>query len=786
MTSVDLALAGISLGAIAALSGIGLLVTYRTNGVLNLAQGGIATLVAYVFREMVVEWSMPKWLAAVIALCVLSPGIGLLLERLVFRPLARRRASAAESLVASLGVLVLTLGITAGIWGLGSRSDAPSIFPSSSVRLFGDTRIGVDALVELLMVAVFSIVLGIVAAKTAFGRQIRAVVDDRQLAELSGVPADKVAAAGWAAGTTMAGLTGVLLAPRFQLTPYGLTLLVLETFAVVVAARLASMPVAVLTALGISILQSELKQFTLHGDAGQILTVLQSNLFIVALLVLLLAVPKLRELGSGDSGTMASFSSRGAPPSGRVSGVRTRQDILGRLAGAALLLAPLTFAPTDLRSAFMVPALGLIFLSMVIVTGYSGQLSLGAAGFAGLGALLSIKLANGNLFGLPAVPGIWSMFIGALLVAPVGFVTGYPAIRRRGLTLALTTFAVGAVVSRFVFEQPTFASGLYLDPLTLFGWQLSDQAFYIFELVCLGIGLLVVRNLHQGRLGRALLAVRDHAGGAAAVGVDVRNLKLLAFTVSGVVAGLGGTLLVHSSYSFNADDFAPLQSLLWFTAVVVFGADSAAGAIVAAAFIVAIDVLAPDGSSTLAIGILALALGWMPGGLASAVRGGLRLLAQYLADSFVDPNQRAPRPVPVRISAVGHLPATTGITGSTGIPGIGSTLGAARAGHYARWPLSAQQPVGAFTDDRLTPFGAELVALVQQYAARNRHAGLGVPSPTHPPDVSAATHRAGPGGPDVNGAGPGPGGAGVGGTGTGYGGRDYGGSGNNGTAGGRR
>lgn len=753
MTSIDLALAGVSLGAITALSGIGLLVTYRTNGVLNLAQGGIATLVAYVFREMVVEWNLPIWLAAVISLAVVSPGIGLLLERLVFRPLARRRASAAESLVASLGVLVLSLGITAGIWGLGSRSDAPSIFPNSSVQLFGDTRIGADALAELVMVIVFAGVIGVIAARTAFGRQIRAVVDARQLAELSGVPADKVAAAGWAAGTTMAGLTGILLAPRFQLTPYGLTLLVLETFAVVVAARLSSMTVAVLTALGIAILQSELKQFTLHGDAGQILTVLQSNLFIVALLVLLLAVPKLRELGSGDSGATTSFSSRDAPPSGRVSGVRLRRDYLGKLGGGALLLAPLTFAPSDLRSAFMVPALALIFLSMVIVTGYSGQLSLGAAGFAGLGALLSLKLANGDLFGLPAMPGIASMFVGALLVAPIGLITGYPAIRRRGLTLALTTFAVGAVVSRFVFEQPTFATGLYLDPLTLFGWELSEKAFYVFELICLGIGLLVVRNLHQGRLGRALLALRDHSEGAAAVGVDVRNLKLLAFTVSSVIAGLGGTLLVHSSYSFSADDFAPLQSLLWFTAVVVFGADSAAGAIVAAAFMVTIDVLAPAGSSTLAIGILALALGWMPGGLASAVRGMLRLLAQYLADSFVDPNQRAPRPVPVRISAVGHLPATTGITGITGLPGIGSTLRAARAGHYARWPLSGNQdglPAGA---PRLTPFGAGLVGMVQQYAAaqtagaRRRQATdpAGAPRPTLPRPAGPTPTGAGAG-----------------------------------------
>ncbi|CAO5164064.1 Amino acid/amide ABC transporter membrane protein 1 and 2 [Frankia sp. AiPs1] len=750
MTSIDLGLAGISLGAIAALSGIGLLVTYRTNGVLNLAQGGIATLVAYIFREMVVEWGLPIWLAAILALAVVSPGIGLLLERLVFRPLARRRASAAESLVASLGVLVLILGITAGIWGLGSRSDAPSLFPAHSVRLFGDTRIGVDALAELIMVVVFSVVIGLIAARTAFGRQIRAVVDDRQLAELSGVPADRVAAAGWAAGTTMAGLTGVLLAPRFQLTPYGLTLLVLETFAVVVAARLSSLPVAILTALGISILQSELRQFTLDGDAGQILTVLQSNLFIVALLILLLAVPKLRELGSGDSGATSSFSSRGAPPSGRVGQARFRRDYLGKLGGFALLLAPLTFAPSDLRSAFQVPALALIFLSMVIITGYSGQISLGAAGFAGLGALLSLKLANGDLFGLPALPGIWAILVGALLVAPVGLITGYPAIRRKGLTLALTTFAVGAVVSRFVFEQPTFASRLYIDPLTFFGHALNDKAFYVLELLCLGLGLLLVRNLHHGRLGRALLALRDNSGGAAAVGVDVRNLKLLAFTVSSVVAGLGGALLVHSSYTFSADDFAPLQSLLWFTAVVVFGADSSAGAIVAAAFIVTIDVLAPDGSSTLAVGILALALGWMPGGLASAVRGVLRLLAQYLADSFVDPNQRAPRPVPVRISAVGYLPATTGIVGNTGLPGIGATLGAARSGHNPAWPTPARPFARTAGVPAPTPFGAALVSAVQQYAAAraaqvSARAGAGSTTATGPAALSGPLADAGSG-----------------------------------------
>ncbi|WP_239404867.1 ABC transporter permease [Frankia sp. Cj3] len=700
MTSINLAFAGISIGAIAALSGIGLLVTYRTNGVLNIAQGGIAALVAYVFREMVVEWELPIWASALLSLAVISPVIGLLLERFVFRPLARRRASAAESLVASLGVLVLTVGMTAGIWGLGSRPDAPSLFPARAIRLPGNNRISVDALAELALVVTVCVVLGVITTRTRFGRQVRAVVDDRQLAELSAIPADRVAAAGWAVGTTLAGFTGILLAPRLQLTPYGLTLLVLETFAVVVAARLASMPGAVITALAIGILQSELSQFQVTGRFAALFLAVQSNLFVAALLILLLVVPRLRELG-GDAGSTGRFSSRGAPPSGPPGPADQRRDVLGKLGGAALLLAPLTFAPPDLRNAFTVPALALIFLSLVIVTGYSGQVSLGVAGYAGLGALLSAKLAAGALFGLPALPGPAALLLGALLVAPVGLLTGYPAIRRRGLTLALTTFAVGAVVSRFVFQQQTFVARLHVTPLSVAHRTLSDRWFYVVELLCLGLGLLVVRNLHEGRLGRALLAVRDHTEGAAAVGVDVRNLKLLSFTVSSVVAGLGGALLMLGSSSFDPETFSPLNSLLWFTAVVVFGADSAAGAVVAAGFIVTIDTLAPAGSSTLAVGILALTLGWLPGGLASAVRGVITFLSGRLAEDL--PYAAGTPLTPTGRQPILSVPPSGAL--SVAPSSKVATAAVTPAGH--RYPAPQNAPA-------LSPFGQALVAWVRE------------------------------------------------------------------------
>lgn len=707
MTTFDLALAGVSIGAIAALSGIGLLVTYRTNGVLNLAQGGIAALIAYLLREFVVVWGWPLWLGAIVALGLIAPFIGLLLERFVFRSLARRRASAAESLVASLGLLVLCVGMCAAIWGLGARSDAPALFPTTSFKLPGGSTIGKAAVAELVLVVIVCGVLGIVNNWTRFGRQVRAVVDDRQLAEMSGIPADRVAAFGWALGTTLAGLTGALLAPEIQLNPYALTLIVLETFAVVVAARLSSMVVAVLSALALGIGQSELAQVKVSGDADTLLQAVRSNLFVAALLVLLLVVPKLRELG-GDTGTTGKFSSRGAPQS-HAEGPRGRRDVFTKLAGAALLLAPLTFAPSDLRSTFNVPALALIFLSLVIVTGYSGQVSLGVAGYAGLGAVLSAKLSAGQLFGVPAMPGIAAIFVGALLVAPIGLLSGYPAIRRRGLTLALTTFAVGAVVSRFVFEQPTFVSGLTIEPLTFFGRGVGDKGFYVVELAGLSVALLLVHNLHHGRLGRALLAIRDNSPGAAAVGVDVRTLKLLSFTASAGIAGLGGALLVQSAGAFDSSAFDPLQSLLWFTAVVVFGADSAAGAIVAAAFIVTIDRLAPSGSSTLAVGILALTLGWLPGGLASAVRQAFVRFAERLTEEFSETARRS-RPIGAGLATGDQIAAATG-----------RPLRLAVAGAHGGGVSGSG--VSGSGDPRLTPLGNALVHRIR--AAAGSTAGTG-------------------------------------------------------------
>ena len=218
----------------------------------------------------------------------------------------------------------------------------------------------------------------------------------------------------------------------------------------------------------------------------------------------------------------------------------------------------------------------------------------------------------------------------ALAAGIVGFLTGYPAIRRRGLFLALTTFAVGTAVSRFVFQQPYFTNGLQVERPSIFGLSLrGDHAFYAFELVVLAIVFLVMTNLRDGRLGRSLIAMRDNENGARSVGVDIRTLKVFIFTVSAVIAGIGGALLVQQGGAFSPDAFDPLASSIpWFAVVVVFGADSAAGAVVGAALVVLINSLTnnPD-FYQIVVGLFATFIGLLPGGVAE----GLRRLIEWLA-----------------------------------------------------------------------------------------------------------------------------------------------------------
>ncbi|MGW3093949.1 ABC transporter permease subunit [Streptomyces sp. NPDC001102] len=647
----DLTLAGLSVGSAAALTGIGLIVTYRATGVLNFAHGAIAMVCAYVLRQCVVEWGWPLWPAAALTLVFLAPAIGVALERFVFRPLAVLGGDPAQTLVASIGVFVLLVGGAALLWGQGARDDAPEL-------------VSADPWGQLAVVLVLAAGVGAVIRWTRFGRELRAVVDDRRLAVLGGIDADRVAAAGWAFGAFTAGLTGVLLAPYVRLDPYGLPLLVMEVVAVAVAARMRSLPVAVLVALGVGIAQSQLTRLHPAGWAGPLLQTVGANLFVVALLVAALALPR---VGTRDALPRTATARVPTPPGAWIVAV-------------VLFLLPLGFAGSDLHTSVQVPALGVVLLSLVVVTGRGGQISLGQAAYAGLGALFTALLAAGRFPGLPRLPELAALAVAVVLVAPLGLLTGWPAISRRGLALALATFAVGVGVSRFVFAQPYATSDLGLGRPAGFD---GDRAYYVLELVLLLAALLATRALRRGRTGRALAAMRDHEAGASAAGVPVPSLKLLAFVAGAALAALGGGMLGMGLRAFDPGAYDPVRGLLWFAAVVVLGADSTLGALAAAALLVGLDAGTRGGVAAALIGVLAVLIGRFPGGPYEAWRtvtaplrphrptepteAGSRARARTLRTATPTPRRRTPAG-----RGASREAATSGTEGATPAPGTGN------------------------------------------------------------------------------------------------------------------
>jgi branched-chain amino acid transport system permease protein len=622
---LQLILAGIATGCIYSLAGMGVVLTYKATGVFNFAHGAIAMFVAYTLWQLNAEWGVPLAVAAPISLLVIGPGIGLALERIVFRPLARRGAGTSEKLVATLGIFVLLLGLAFVIW-TGTVRQGPRLISNRPLELTNGLRIGLDQLTVVLLVLGVSALVWWLFRRTRLGCDIRAVVDRRELAELAAVDSDRVAGIAWALGCGFAGLTGVLLAPS-GLDPYHLTLLVVETFSIAVVARLTSLPIAVgagILFLGVG--QSLLTEVHLFGasTAGRVVEELKPNLSVILLFAALLLYRRLDVVGEdGGLGALA----RVARP--RRRSATPASWVVPAAVAFGFLVLPFFLSNVTFAYGHRLPAMVIIFSSIVAVTGFSGQISLGQAAFAGFGAFLSARLSNS--LGWPV---LLTVFLGGVGSIVLGLVAGLPAVKRRGLFLALTTLALGLLVYSLVFQSTVFAggvNGLRVTRPSLFGWSLDGPyAFYYFEVAVMALLLLLTRNLRSGRLGRTLAAIRDSETAAKSVGIDLRTYKLFIFAASAFIAGIGGALLTQQPRAFSAFQFEPLSSsLFWFMVVIVAGVHSISGAVLGATVFVMLDVVVKvDGLSQLVIGVLALTLGRLPG-------GNLLGLLQAIGDGFV-------------------------------------------------------------------------------------------------------------------------------------------------------
>lgn len=616
------AVAGLGTGAAAALVGVGLALTYEATGVFNVAFGALATFCAYVAYQLVVPWGLPLWAGVAITVLLVGPGMGAVFERAVFRPLQRRAASTSEKLLVTIAIFAVVLGVTVVIWGTGARYNAPLVFGGGAFRV-GEFTVSSGTIGQLGVILVVSGAVTVLLRYTGLGRQIRAVVDRRELAELAGVRANRVAMIAWALGTGFAALAGVLYAPQQGLAPFNLTLLILETFSVVVIARLTNVGLAVVGGLGIGVVQSLLvKQQQDITAAWQGLQQVVPYLFVLALPLFLLIWRDLDEVGSEGTAT--------GLVSANVGRRRRRNRLVGPGAFVALAAVGIAYVVGFQGMGILqeLAATAIIFLSIVAITGFSGHITLGQAAFAGLGALLTAQISNGGIPMVPKLNPILAMLLAAAVVTVVGLATGYPALRRRGLILGLATLALNLVVYFMILQNAYFLRHTsFVNRPSIFGLSLTgDRAFYFFELVVLALALFLTGSLRSGRLGRILAAMRDSETGSQSIGIEMRRYKLFIFAASAFLASIGGSLIAQQQQTFSQDLWSPITSLFWFLAVVFAGLSYMSGAVVAAALAVGLDhVAGRSQASYIIIGFLTLlTVSFMRGGLVGWLLGRAR------------------------------------------------------------------------------------------------------------------------------------------------------------------
>jgi branched-chain amino acid transport system permease protein len=541
---------GIVIGCVYALSAMGLVVTYATSGVFNFAHGAIGMMAAFAYWQLTVPWGWPAGVALLFVVAVLAPAFGVIIYFGLMRNVHGRSLDA--TLTITIGLLLLLVALATIIWDPATSRNVKLLFPRHSVHI-GGIIVSFHQLCVIGAAILVAIGLRAFLYGTRQGIALRAVVDDPELLALTGAQPARVAATGWALGCSLAGLAGCLIAPLVTLDQQTLTFLIINGLAAAVVGRLTSLP---LTFVG-GIILGLINSFAIgYLPQGNWLTVTVPILPMVLLIVALLSSPRTRL-----SGRTLSVG-RPNVPSWPAAGVAT---VLFMVA-AVVATQVLSFG--NLSTASRGVGLGLVFLSLVPLTGYAGQVSLCQLTFAGLGAYAMDKVGgtSGNLLGLLAAVG---------LSAAVGALIAVPALRLRGLYLALSTLAFAYAMDLAFFSNSSVVGlegALNVARPDIPGLNLDEPTtWFIFLCAVFAVCGLGVIALRRSPLGRRLVAMGDSPSAAAVAGMSLVRGKVLVFSISAGIAGLGGALYGGQQGLVGDGDFALLLSLTVLLLAVVWG-----------------------------------------------------------------------------------------------------------------------------------------------------------------------------------------------------------------------
>lgn len=553
---------GIVMGSIFAVSASGLVVTFNTTGIFNFAHGAMGMLMAYLFWQLWQGWGLPAWLALILVVAVAAPILGVGVERAIMRPLYGANTNVA--LVVSLGLLLLLVGVASSIWKSSNSYNLPEFFSGSKVDVAG-VNLSDEQIIAVGLALLVAVGLRALFKLTRTGVAMRAVVDDPELAALTGAPPGRMAAYAWMIGVSLAALAGILQAAVFSTMDITqLTELVIYGFVAAVVGRMRSLPLTFLGAMILGVGYS----LSIAYVPNSLVTYVTEALPMTLLFLALVTMPQARlTIGRVVRARPPRAATRGANAAGSLG-------LVGLVALGVFLVSGANLATLGEALIF-----GLLGLSLIPLAGYGGQISLCQLTFAGLGALTMHWVGGGtSVLGLLAAVG---------LCAGAGALLCLPTLRLRGLYLALATLAFAVLMDNAFFTSPSImgtGGALAVGRPRLLGLSLAgDRAFTIFIGVVLGVCLLGVGALRRGRYGRRLVAMNDSPAACTTVGMSLTVTKLAVFALSAGMAGLAGALYGSLTGTAIPSDYAFLISIVLFVAVTLQGSTLLSSAVVAGA-----------------------------------------------------------------------------------------------------------------------------------------------------------------------------------------------------------
>lgn len=554
------AIVGLGAGAAYAILALGVVLIYRGSGVLNFAQGAIGMFATYCFLSLV-EAGLPRYVALVITLLGAAAG-GAAIYAGIMRPL--RNAPVLARVVTTLGILIALQGLAGLIWGTTGRL-VPSLFPTHSVQLYGDVQFGVDRFYLLGTAIAVAALLALIFRYTTFGLATRAASENEKGAALLGFSPGLIAGANWALGSALAALAGILIAPIAGLDTATLTLLILPALAAALVGRFSSFAITAAVGIAIGSAQSLLTLYTTaHGV---------NEAFPFAVVILAMAA-------TGKLIPPRGTLTEGRPPLA-APGTLLWAPITFGLVAYILLLVGLDNTYKAGLATSMITAI--IALSLVVVTGYLGQISLAQMTFAGVGGFAVSMLASDL-----GVPFPLSILLAGLVAAPIGVLLGLPALRVRGINLAVVTLGAAVAVNALIFTNDRWTGGFggrAVPTPEIAGFSLDSHLhpvrFGLFALLALVLVALSISNLRRSRTGRRMLAVRGNERAAAAAGINVAAVKLQAFALSSAIAAVGGAMLGYQLTNVAFGLFTPMESITLVTVAYIGGIASVTGGIIA-------------------------------------------------------------------------------------------------------------------------------------------------------------------------------------------------------------